>query len=135
MKKYGLLVLIVAAMSTTAWASPFASVKAPECAPACEDVMVHVDACLPYDCEEMCTKVCVRGNMIIVDMFYGCEDCKCGGATCISECVNVGELCPGMYSVVVRIYCKCEGSCCSRPRVCALGSTFLRVGCDGPCMP
>lgn len=130
MKKYGLLFVMVLAMSTAAWGS-IARVTVPPCAPACEPVCAHVDACLP--CEAPGgpdVNVCVRGNMVIVDMVYDCEDCGCGGATCIDKCVNLGEFCPGMYSVIVRIFCVCDDPCCdSRPRICALGSTFLRVCC------
>jgi len=129
MKKYGLLLMVVLVMSSTAWGG-MARVMTPKCAPACEPVWAHVKACLPYECEEHCTTVCVRGNMIIVDMLYTCEDCSCGGATCVDKCVDLGDLCPGMYSVVVRIHCAC--GCCPRPRICALGSSFFRVV---PCLP
>ena len=130
MKKYGLLLLMVLASSTTAWGA-FACVEAPKYACPCEDVYINVSACLPFECEPCYdTKVCVRGNMVIVDMYFYCEDCKCGGATCIDECVNIGEFCPGMYSVIVRIHCKCLDPGCyrmKRARICALGSTFFRV--------
>jgi len=125
MKKYGLLFVMVLVMSTTAWGS-MACVSVPSCAPVCEPVHAQVNACLPYYCSgDPCVNVCVRGNMIIVNMVYECEDCDCGGATCVDECVDLGELCPGMYAVVVRIYCACE--CYSCPRICALGSSFMRV--------
>jgi len=125
MKKYGLLLAMVLVMSTTAWGG-IASVCVPKCNCACEPVYAHVETCLPYDdCELHCTNVCVRGNMVIVDMLYVCADGACGGATCVDECVDLGEFCPGMYSVIVRINCAC--GCCARPRICALGSTFFRV--------
>jgi hypothetical protein len=133
MRKYVLLLLIVLATGTTAWGT-IASVMPPEDACACEELYIHVGTCLPYECDARCTKVCVRGSTVIVDMYYGCEDCKCGGATCIDGCVNIGEFCPGVYSVIVRIYCMCEDSCCCRrPRICAFGTTFFRVAaCCAP---
>ncbi len=124
MKKYGLLFVMVLALSTTAWGS-MACVSVPPCVCACEPVTANVRACIPYDCELHCESVCVRGNVIVVDMLYVCEDCPCGGATCINENIDLGELCPGMYSVVVKIRCAC--SCDSCPKTCALGSTFFRT--------
>lgn len=130
MKKYGLFFMMVLVMSTSAWGA-IARVTASECASACAPVHVQVETCLPVECPGApCVDVCVRGNMVIVDMVYDCEDCGCGGATCVDKCVNLGDFCPGMYSVIVRIFYVCDDPCCgSRPRCCALGSTFLRVCC------
>ncbi len=135
MKKYGLLLLMVLAMSTPAWAGPFACVTVDRCVPACEDVSINVKACLPFrDCVLQDTDVCVRGALILVDMYFCCPSCRCGGATCVDEDVVVeGGLCPGMYIVLVRIHCACGGPCCFRPRICAMGSAFFQaVCCDQP---
>ena len=127
MKKYVLLLLMLSATGKTAWGA-IADVMPPEEACACEDLYIQVSTCIPYDCEPHYTRVCVRGSMIIVDMYYACDDCRCSGATCIDECVNIGDFCPGVYAVIVRIYCVCgDPCCCARPRICALGSTFFRV--------
>ena len=130
MKKYGLLMVIVLAMSTAAWAGPFACVMVPRCVPACEEVKIHVKACLPFDCDdEPCIRVCRRGGFVLVDILYDCDDCCCGGATCVDGCVDIGEFCPGRYIVIVRIYCQCGGPCCYMPRVCAMGSASFTARC------
>ncbi len=139
MQKYGLLLVTVLAMSTAGWASPFACVTVPRCVPACEDVTIDVGACLPYKgCELLPdgVDVCVRGNLILVDMYFGCPSCMCGGATCVDEKVVIEDgLCPGMYIVMVRIKCMCSGPCCFMSRTCAMGSTFFQVRCPDLCAP
>ena len=128
MKKCVLLPLILFATGTTAWGA-LADVVPPAEPCACEDLYLHISTCIPYECEPHYTKVCVHGSMVIVDMYYTCDDCKCGGAACIDECVNIGDFCPGVYSVIVRITCMCgDPCCCGRAKICALGSTFFRVG-------
>ena len=138
MKKYGLLLLMVLVTSTTAWAGPFACVTVDRCVPACEDVTINVKACIPYrGCELIGEpEICVRGGLILVDMYYACPDCYCGGATCIDESPVVEDgLCPGMYIVLVRIHCVCCGPCGFRPRICAMGSTFFQAMCCDQAQP
>jgi len=133
MKKQALLLLLVLGISTTAWGS-FACVTVPPCAGCCEDVTINVKACLPYECDPAGPpKVCVRGNMVIVDICYECEDCECGGCTLVDKNVTVA-LCPGAYSVLVRVSVDCE---CWKfgPRVSAIGSAFFKVCPCDPCWP
>ena len=133
MKKQALLLLLVLGLSTTAWGA-FACVTVPPCAGCCEEATINVKACLPYDCElEGPATVCVRGNMVVVDICYECEDCVCGGCTLVDETVEVA-LCPGAYSVLVRVSVDCE--CWPfGPRVSAIGSAFFKVCPCGPCCP
>ena len=125
MKKYGLLLMIVLAASTTTWGS-LASVWTCPKSPNCGDtVKVYVKACVPGVCEVVCVdKTCV-GNMIIVDVYLDCLRACDSTEVCEEKCI--GELCPGMYSVFVRIWSS-YGGC--RASVAALGLTFLRVA---PC--
>ncbi len=131
MKKQALLLLIVLGMSTTAWGA-FACVTVPPCTPCDELVCINVKACIPYDCEIVGDPVvCVRGNMVIVDISYSCEDCACGGKTEVNKNVCV-DLCPGAYSVLVKVSVDCE--CWPfGPRVAAIGSAFFKVCCNVPC--
>ncbi len=138
MKKYGLLLLVVLAMSTAAWAGPFACVTVPRCVPACEEITVITNACLPFDCELAGPpRVCIRGALIMVDWDFTCDNCMCGPATCIKDApATVGPLCPGMYIVLVRINCQCCGPCCLfRPRICAMGSAFFQAVCCDQSQP
>jgi hypothetical protein len=131
MKKQALLLLLVLGISTTAWGS-FACVTVPACTPCDEQVCINVKACIPYDCEMVGEPiVCVRGSMVIVDICYSCQDCVCGGKTVVNENACV-DLCPGVYSVLVRVSVDCD--CWSfGPRVSAIGSAFFKVCCDDPC--
>jgi hypothetical protein len=133
MKKQALLLLIVLGISTTAWGS-FAYVTVPPCTPCGEQVCINVKACIPYDCEIVGTPlVCVRGHMVVVDICYNCLECACGGKTVVGEDVCV-DLCPGVYSVLVRVSVDCD--CWSfGPRVSAIGSAFFKVGFCEPCPP
>jgi len=131
MKKYGLLLLMVLAMSTPAWAGPFACVTVDRCVPACAPVTINVRACIPYNCVPAGMSYCIRGGLIIVDLDYDCENCMCGGATCVDEDVVIDSgVCPGMYIVLVRVNAACPGPCCFRPRICAMGSAFFGAHCS-----
>lgn len=133
MKKHVLLFLIILGLSTTAWGG-FACVTPPACAVCCEPATINVRACIPYNCVVVDDPdVCVRGNMVVVDIYLSCQDCECGGCTMVDEEVSVA-LCPGTYSVIARIHVECSSDCWpSRPRVGAMGSAFFKVSCGDPC--
>jgi hypothetical protein len=133
MKKYTLLLLLVLGISTTAWGG-FACVNVPACTPCEEDVQINVTACIPYDCDCPAEiRHCVRGNMVLVDIDYTCHGCTCGGKKEVNKNVVV-PLCPGIYSVLVRINVDCDDDCWPfGPRVAAIGSAFFKVCCNDPC--
>lgn len=132
MKKHVLLFLIVLGLSTAAWGS-FACVTPPACAVCCEEATINVRACIPYDCEVACDPVvCVRGNMVVIDIYLECEDCKCGGCTLVNEDVSV-SLCPGTYSVLAKIHVQCDSGCLSYTKIGAMGSASFKVACCDPC--
>lgn len=133
MKKYALLLLIVLGVSTTAWGG-FACVTVPATTPCDQEVCMNFQACLPYDCTDTpAVDYCVRGNMVIVDIVYQCADCTCGGRTAVNEDLCL-DLCPGVYSVLVRISVDCADACWDfGPRVSALGSAFFKVCSCEPC--
>jgi len=133
MKKYALYLLIVLGMTTTSWGA-FACVVVPACTPCDENVRIDFTACIPYNCDDTPeVDYCVRGNMVVVDIVYDCEDCRCGGRTTVRKHVCV-PLCPGVYSVLVRISVNCDDGCWSfGPRVAAIGSAFFKVCSCDPC--
>lgn len=147
MKKCALLMLIVLGISAPAWGVNRVAVCVPGCVTCKDCVKVMVQACIPGDCDVMCSKSRVLGNIILVDVFVKCKcqcgcSCKCPGVTPICERVRVGKLCPGIYSVIANVYCKNIDTCCpkcqsllgSSPAIpCATGAGFFRVlGCIWP---
>jgi hypothetical protein len=130
MKKYAMLLLVVLMLSTSAWASTLAYVTVSPACPNCVDnVCINVLACVPKACTVTEVDSCVRtNNMILVDIYLECPDCSCGGSTKVDETVCVGDLCPGTYFVVARVYW--SGACCkSTPTAAAVGSTVFKVSC------
>ena len=137
MKKHALLILIVLGVSTAAWAGPWACVDVPACVCSDQCVAVKVGACIPGQFNECQTRVesCVQGGFIFVDIYLTRYD-KCQGSLNLCESVQVGTLCPGVYSVVARVYVKDVGPCTLpflRPVLTAIGSANLRVVCCDPC--
>ena len=137
MKKCALLMLIVLGTSTVAWAGPWACIDVQKkCWCSGEDVKVHVGACLPGTFDTCQTKIvpCVQGNLILVDVYLTRTD-TCLGSLRLCEPVDLKTLCPGLYSVVARIYVRDVGPC-GRPGMylmSALGSAQFRVKCCDPC--
>ena len=141
MKKYALLLFLVLGMSTTTWGLSFACVQVtPEC-PSCEEnITICVSGCIPGDCYIADSQVCVRGSIITVDIYMCCEyKCEPPYSTTFNQCLDLGALCPGWYSVMAKVHCTDMGACgpfCTCPTgICATGSAFFRVCCDDPCWP
>jgi hypothetical protein len=136
MKKYALLMLIVLGTSTVAVAGPWACVDVPKCVCSGDNVTIKVGACLQGTFSS-CMKVvpCVQGNLILVDIYLTRTD-KCLGSLQLCKPVDLKTLCPGLYSVVARIYVKDVGDCPPLGGVCALaavGSAYFNVKCCDPC--
>ena len=138
MKKYALLLMMLA-VTSTAWGGPFACVQVSPADPSCEsEITICVSGCLPGNCEVTDTEVCIQGGIITVDIHMCCS-CECAPpySTKFNECMNIGSLCPGAYVVIAKVHCHDCGQCSKfgQTRVGAVGVAFFDVCCADPCMP
>lgn len=143
MKKYAMMMLVVLGLSTVASAGPWACVTVKPCIPCDEEVCINVQGCVPGEGEVVDVEACVRGGIVFVDVYVEISD-KCRDSVKVDEDVCVGDLCPGQYAVIAKIYCKDAPDPCSkcwspfgcRYSVCAIGSKWFRVvSCNPYCPP
>jgi len=137
MKKYMWLLVLVLGMSTTAWGVCRVGIDVEE--PVCAG-----DTSLAFSgsicCSGQCTidedpVVSQFGRTIYMDIYLNCT-CPCGyteeGDDDTLELAY--PLCPGLYIVVVRVWCTYEfwPYCMfNRPILCGMGSTWFNVCCCG----
>ncbi len=154
MKKYAFLLLVVLGISSTAFGFCRMSIQVNEQPIECGATSIDVSG---YLCctqawqlinYEEDVRICRFGRVIYVDIDLDCEcgcelDCQEGRAT-----LDIPEpaLCPGMYILVVRVWCNYEGSqcwpCWWYPQRMFVGqaATSFRVSCGdcelcAPCWP
>jgi hypothetical protein len=132
MKKYALLLLLVLAPSTVAWAGS-TCIQVNPANPTCtDDVYLTVLSCIPLVGTVTCVDYRVStSNMIYVNVYLTYDPYQRGGSTKVDETVNIGDLCPGSYMVLARVYCSPD-SCSPRYATWGLGATVFKVTC-GTC--
>lgn len=155
MKKYMWLMVLVLAMSTTAWGFCRIDVSVdPDPPVAGESWQVIVEGCIPGEnCEVIDTDIEVRLRLVIVEVLVEC-DCCTGGCTELEPvAVDAPELqlC-GVYFIVVKVYrqcrcddqaensngdtrCFCPWKLWCRPILCGIGSTYFRIWDEDCCGP
>lgn len=142
MKKCALIMLLVLGTSTAAWAGSWACVTVPACLNCDENVCINVQGCVPGEGQVVDKEVCVKGGIVFVDIYVEIQD-KCVGSVKVDEDVCAGDLCPGQYAVIAKIYSRQADDCCSscwnpfgnRYSTYAMGSAWFSVVSCNPCCP